>query len=83
MSLSKGWSETEFNIVGYGGGSAVDFGAGSSVTVNVAVTSDSVSSLTCKGNAGTTGETNNLSLGACKVSSDAIQFVESNYFIFR
>jgi hypothetical protein len=71
--LATAWKQAEFNIIGDGGGSKATFNAGSSITVKVAVTHGS--------NAGTTGETNNLTLRSCSGVSGAtpyIQFVESN-----
>jgi hypothetical protein len=67
-----------------GGGSKATFNKGSSVTVKVTVTHGSTAAPACSSNAGTTGETNNLTLGACSAVSDArpyIQFKESNWYI--
>ena len=63
--LSAGWNASEFNVIGDGNSSAATFKAGASITVNVAITGGTPS---CQANAGTTGETNNLTLGACSVS---------------
>ena len=63
--LSTGWKESEFNIVGDGGGSEADFNSGSSITVKSAVTNGTTNAPICASNAGTTGETNNLNLGSC------------------
>ena len=79
--LATAWKQSEFNIIGDGGGSKATFNRGSSVTVKVAVTHGSTAAPTCSSNAGTTGETNNLTLGACSAVSGAtpyIQFKESN-----
>jgi hypothetical protein len=81
LYISTVWNEAEFNVVGDAGGSRADFNTGSSVGVEIAVTSGSTAKPTCLKNAGTTGETNNLKLGACTTSggaSPAIQFTESN-----
>ncbi|MBD8898149.1 hypothetical protein [Rhodanobacter sp. DHG33] len=75
------WNQSEFNIVGNGGGSAATFNSGSSVTVNLQVNDNSTSAPGCAANDGTTGETNNLNLGSCSAvggSSPYIQFTESN-----
>ena len=79
--LATAWKQAEFNIIGDGGGSKATFNAGSSVTVKVAVTHGSTAAPSCKSNAGTTGETNNLTLGACSAVAGAtpyIQFKESD-----
>jgi len=75
------WNQSEFNIVGNGGGSAATFNSGSSVTVNLQVNDGSTNAPSCLANAGSTGETNNLNLGACSAvggASPYIQFTESN-----
>ena len=79
--LATAWKQAEFNIIGDGGGSKATFNTGSSVTVKLAVTHGSTTAPTCASNAGTTGETNNLTLRSCSGVSGAtpyIQFVESN-----
>lgn len=79
--LAQGWEESEFNIVGDGGGSEASFNTGSSVTVKVTETDGSSTAPTCASGAGTTGETNNLTLKTCSAvggSSPYIQFTESN-----
>ncbi|GLQ89760.1 hypothetical protein [Dyella flagellata] len=85
VSLSSWWSQSEFNVVGNGGGSAATFNSGTSITVNLAVNDGTTNAPTCLANAGTTGETNNLNLGACTASQGSsggalpsIQFTESN-----
>jgi len=77
------WNNSEFNVVGNGGGSAATFNSGSSLTVKVATNDGTTNAPTCTGptNGGTTGETNNLNLGACVAAggtSPYIQFTESN-----
>jgi hypothetical protein len=79
--LATGWTESEFNIVGDGGGSEADFNSGSSIEVEVAVTNGTENAPTCAAHAGTTGETNNLNLGKCIGKGGArpyIGFIESN-----
>jgi hypothetical protein len=79
--LATAWRQSEFNIVGDGGGSEAVFNSGSHVTVRALVHHGSTGVLSCASNAGTTGETNNLNLGACTVvhgSNPYIQFTESN-----
>lgn len=84
--IANGWTQTEFNVVGNAGGSQADFNRGSSMSVNVALTDGSNAAPTCAGpsNGGTTGETNNLTLGRCTASAGSgttppsIQFTQSN-----
>lgn len=85
VDLSGWWSQSEFNVVGNGGGSAAQFNSGSSLTVHLAVDDGTTNAPTCLANAGTTGETNNLNLGACTASQGSsdgtlpsISFIESN-----
>jgi hypothetical protein len=78
--LSGAWHESEFNIIGDGGGSEAVFNRGSSVRVEITATSGSTAAPTCIANDGTTGETNNLNLGACTTAGGAtpnVQFTES------
>lgn len=75
------WNQSEFNIVGNGGGSAATFNTGSSVTVNLQVNDGTTNAPSCLANAGSTGETNNLNLGPCSATGGAapyIQFTQSN-----
>ncbi|WP_231581573.1 hypothetical protein [Silvibacterium bohemicum] len=82
--IASGWTQAEFNVLGNAGGSVADFNTGSSVTVNVAVTDGSTTAPTCispSKDDGTTGETNNLTLGKCTATGGAtpsIQFTESH-----
>ena len=79
VDISQVWKESEFNVLGDAGGSRADFNKGSSITVNVALTDGSTAAPTCVANAGTTGETNNLTLGTCSASggsSPSIEFTE-------
>jgi hypothetical protein len=81
LGIAHVWNQSEFNIVGNGGGSAATFNSGSSVTVNLQVNDGSTNAPSCLANDGTTGETNNLNLGPCSTaggSSPYIQFTESN-----
>jgi len=82
VDLATDWHHSEFNVIGDGGGSKAVFNKGSSITVKIAVTDGSTSKPSCGGkHAGTTGETNNLTLGTCIGSGGAtpsIEFSESN-----
>jgi len=81
--LANGWNASEFNVVGDGGGSLANFNAGASLTVHIDLVDGTTAKPVCKANDGTTGETNNLNLGACKakpgkgVALPYVQFVES------
>jgi len=82
--IASGWSQAEFNVLGNAGGSIADFNAPVSLTVKVAVTDGSTAAPTCVPPSaidGTTGETNNLTLGSCTAtggSAPFIEFTESN-----
>jgi hypothetical protein len=79
--LSTGWKESEFNIVGDGGGSEANFNTGSSITVESQLTNGTKNAAICASDSGTTGETNNLNLGSCSGkggSQPYIKFTESN-----
>ena len=81
LGIAYVWNQSEYNVVGNGGGSAATFNTGSSITVNLQVNDGSTNAPSCLANAGTTGETNNLNLGPCSAvggSSPYIQFTESN-----
>jgi hypothetical protein len=81
LSLGTAWNESEFNVVGNAGGSRADFNPGASVTVKIAVTDGSVTAPKCLAGRGTTGETNNLTLGSCSAaggSTPYIEFTEAN-----
>ena len=69
LHIASVWQESEFNVVGDAGGSRADFNKGAKVTVTLKLADGSKSAPKCVLNAGTTGETNNLNLGACKASA--------------
>jgi hypothetical protein len=81
VDLATGWTGSEFNIIGDGGGGQARFNTGSSMTVMIQVNNGTSNTPTCQSDAGTTGETNNLNLGACTAhggSAPYIQFTQSN-----
>jgi hypothetical protein len=81
VDLATAWTESEFNIIGDGGGSEAIFNLGASITVKVAVSNGTTNAPECAANSGTTGETNNLNLGSCSGTAGSapyIEFVESN-----
>jgi hypothetical protein len=81
LSLSTIWNQSEFNVVGNAGGSQAQFNQGASITVNIAITDGTSNTPTCVANDGSTGETNNLTLGACTASAGStpsVQFTEAD-----
>jgi hypothetical protein len=81
VGLSGFWNETEYNIVGDGGGSEAVFNSGTKIKVKIQLQDGSTTAPACESNAGTTGETNNLNLGSCAGKSGkkpSISFTESN-----
>jgi hypothetical protein len=81
VSLGSWWGQSEFNVVGNGGGSRAQFNSGTSITVHLAVSDGGTGAPSCLSDSGTTGESNNLNLGSCSTaggSSPYIQFKESN-----
>ena len=81
LDISAVWNKVEFNVVGDAGGSRADFNNGSSIEVTADFADGSSAAPTCIANDGTTGETNNLNLGACTTFVFAgfpfFQFTES------
>ncbi|MGC1550485.1 MAG: hypothetical protein WA777_18340 [Rhodanobacter sp.] len=82
LDIASVWNEVEYNVVGDAGGSEAKFNtSGVSVKVNIAATNGSSSAPTCQADNGTTGESNNLTLGSCTATSGStpsISFTESN-----
>ena len=81
LDIASVWDQTEFNVVGNAGGSEAEFNSGSSITVKLAVSDGSTATPTCAANAGSTGESNNLTLGSCTATggtTPSIEFTESN-----
>jgi hypothetical protein len=77
----RGWTQAEFNVLGPGDSSAVNFNAGSMMAVRIDVNGGSREAPTCRAG-GTTAETNNLNLvpPCCAYGGDspAIVFWQSN-----
>jgi hypothetical protein len=65
------WKQAEFTLVGNGGGSQASFSKGSSISVKLAINDGGTHAPTCLGpdGYGSTGETNNLTLGKCTASA--------------
>jgi hypothetical protein len=77
--IASGWSQAEFNVFGNAGGSEAVFNSGAALTVKLAVTDGSTTAPTCVPPAdidGTTGETNNLTLGSCTATGGSAPFIE-------
>jgi len=80
VDLAAYWNASEWNVIGDGGGSQAVFNKGASITVEIALTDGSTAAPTCKADDGTTGETNNLTLGKCTASvgtTPSVEFTES------
>ena len=83
LDIASAWNQVEFNIVGDAGGSQAQFNSGSSLKVILSFYDGYSTAPGCLANGGTTGETNNLKLGACTASVGffgipLIEFTESN-----
>ncbi|MFT0175074.1 hypothetical protein ACLKMY_40545 [Paraburkholderia mimosarum] len=80
LDIGQVWKQSEFNIFGNGNGSRLYFKPKTSITVNLQVNDATTYAPQCLPG-GTTGETNNLTLGACIATpgvTPSIQFTESN-----
>ena len=82
LDIASVWNQVEYNVVGDAGGSEAKFNtSGVSIKVNIAATDGSTSAPTCEADSGTTGESNNLTLGSCTAtggSTPSISFTETN-----
>ncbi|PPV05063.1 hypothetical protein XBLMG947_3146 [Xanthomonas bromi] len=82
LNINRVWRQSEFNVFGNDDNSPlVSFNRGSRVTVKVAVNDGTTKAPVCLGDAGTTFEQNNLTLGSCTASGGAspnITFTQSN-----
>ncbi len=81
VQLGKSWNAAEYNVVGDGGGSAAKFNSGTSITVQIALKDGATAAPNCESDDGTTGETNNLTLGSCSVASGStptVKFTEKH-----
>jgi hypothetical protein len=82
--IALDWSQAEFNVVGNGGGSKAVFNSGAGLEVEILLDYGSSSTPKCQPPAkhlGTTGETNNLTLGECAAGVGEypyIEFIEEN-----
>jgi hypothetical protein len=76
MYLSAGWTGSEFNIIGDGGGTQADFNTGTALTVEISLMDGTTNAPTCKSHDGTTGETNNLNLKTCTATGGSVPLVK-------
>jgi hypothetical protein len=81
VGLSTGWTISEFNLVGDGGGGQANFNSGASVVPRTRIIYGGTAPPNCVAQ-GFTGETNNLSFGPTAPSSSppgpAVAFTESS-----
>jgi hypothetical protein len=66
LDIASVWNQAEFNVVGDADLTDAQFNVGAQVIVLLELYDGSQSAPTCPKNVGTTGETNNLTLGACQ-----------------
>jgi hypothetical protein len=81
LDISSVWYQAEFNVVGDADDAQADFNLGASIQVVLQLADGSSSAPVCMPGAGTTGETNNLTAGACQsfvLFGPAITFTESS-----
>ncbi|HEX8816769.1 MAG TPA: hypothetical protein VF753_14825 [Terriglobales bacterium] len=78
LDISQVWQQSEFNVVGDAGGSRAQFNKGVTLSVKVALTDGSTSAPACVSNEGTTGESNNLNLGACGTAGGSMPYIKFN-----
>jgi hypothetical protein len=80
LNLDKHWTQSELNVVGYIDGSRAEFNSGTSITIQngLFLNTNAFGTIPTCVKGGTTGETNNLNLGACSTGKTFIRFTESN-----
>jgi hypothetical protein len=81
LDISSVWKQAEFNVVGNTGGAQAQFNPGITITVTLIVVDGTGTAPTCVTDAGTTGESNNLTVGSCTAADPFfpyITFTESN-----
>jgi hypothetical protein len=81
LGIGSVWKQVEFNVLGDIDGSEAVFNPNTSLTVNLSIFDGSQSAPACLANSGTTGETNNLTLGPCQTGNyqgPYLEFTESN-----
>ena len=81
LNLGLVWTQAEFNVIGNGDGSRAVFNKGVSMDVAIAVLDGSSEKPRCLPHAGSTGESNNLTLGKCITGvapNPEIEFFQAN-----
>jgi hypothetical protein len=83
LNLYQSWYDSEFNVFGYTDGSRAEFNSGTTITVSDILEGQSGNVITgtaCSPspNAGTTGETNNLTLGSTSLNQETCSVNSSN-----
>lgn len=84
VDLSTDWHQSEFNVIGDCCGSQAFFNKGSTLLVDIEIINGTTAAPHCIGNAGTTGETNNLNLKGCATYpktgaiGPSLEFTEGN-----
>ncbi len=77
-NISSVWNQAEFNVLGNWNGWQAKFNDGSVLTLETDVTDGSRAAPTCKDNAGTTGESNNLNFVPSTASPVCCPYPGSN-----
>jgi hypothetical protein len=81
LGLAGSWTDTEYNVLGDGGGSQANFNSGTTINVNIQLTDGAKTAPSCRSGAIFTNETNNLNLGTCTGQAGknpSIAFAESD-----
>jgi hypothetical protein len=69
VDIASVWTQAEFNVVGDMNTTEAHFNPGAQVTVVLQILDGSQSAPNCQYNHGTTGETNNMTLGSCQAGA--------------
>jgi len=83
VDLATGWNAAEFNIFGDCCNHRAYFNSGASLAVEIDLTNGSTHKPLCQAGAGTTAETNNMSLRKCSTSggTPSVQFTEEQTLV--
>jgi hypothetical protein len=75
LDIASVWNKAEFNVVGNGGGAQAQFNPGTTITVTLIVGDGTGTAPTCVKDGGTTGESNNLSVGPCTAADPFFPYI--------
>jgi hypothetical protein len=75
LDISSVWKRAEFNVVGNTGGAQAQFNPGITITVTLIVADGTGTAPTCVPDDGTTGESNNLSVGPCTAADQFFPYI--------